>query len=194
LKKLKQDFLNNFYPGGNSPQLPRRFMRPNKKTRIYITHDDEFKRFARQPTYDKYSFNGWFYRGYVICRGYEINPQSVFEKDTWFRSVEPYHGEAIMDVEFKTEHAGWETINCIMDNVDDAIDQIPMDKHDGVHWMVGFRTGNQTGSVRMIVPFWGVDDARKWVMDMTGHYVGSMTRVFMGEQPRVIAKDGNYDY
>ena len=146
-------------------------MRTNKKTRIYIRDADTYLSENEQPTFDKHSFQGWFYRGYIICRGCEFNPDSPFEQD-----------------------AGWATINCIMDNVDDAIDIIPMDKHDGVHWMVGFRTGNQTGSVRMIVPFWGVDEARQWVMDMTGHYVGSMTRVFMGEQPRVIAKDGNYDY
>ena len=169
-------------------------MRPNKKTRIYIRDADTYLSENEQPTFDKHSFQGWFYRGYIICRGCEFNPDSPFEQDTWFRSVEPFNGELLKDVEFKTEHAGWATINCIMDNVDDAIDIIPMDKHDGVHWMVGFRTGNQTGSVRMIVPFWGVDEARQWVMDMTGHYVGSMTRVFMGEQPRVIAKDGNYDY
>ena len=168
--------------------------RVHKKTRLYIRDAEKYLSEYEQPVPDEHSFVGWLYRGYIICRGKEICPHSNFDTDLWFRSSEPFYGELINDVEFEIQNGGWETINCIMDNVDDAIDEIPMDKHDGVHWMVGFRTGGETGAVRMIVPHWNVQEAREWVMKMTGHYVGSMTRVFMGEQPRVIAREGKYEY
>tara|TARA_R100001244_G_scaffold98301_1_gene73435 strand:+ start:513 stop:1010 length:498 start_codon:yes stop_codon:yes gene_type:complete len=149
-------------------------------------------------------FNGWIYRGYLICYGAEVIDQEqllgIGECDTdWFRSDEPWDGFNVDDVKFDCRTGGWATINCIMDNVDDKIDEIPMDEFDGVDWMVSFRRGNGYGdgihgAVKITVPHWHVKEAREWVMERTGHYVSSMTRVFMGEQPRIIKREGEYKY
>ena len=160
--------------------------RPHKKSRVYIpaTH-----------------FNGWVYRGYLICYGAELDGEvtrGCGECDTdWFRSEEPWNGEPIESVNFRTTNGGWSTINCIMDNVDDVHDRIPMDEFDGVDWMVSFRRSTrdtQRDAVKITAPFWHVRDAREWIMDRTGCYVSSIHRVFMGEQPRVIAREGKYEY
>ena len=160
--------------------------RPHKKTRVYVPGN---------------LFNGWVYRGYLICYGAEIinNDQlkGLGECDTdWFRSVEPWDGGSV-EVEFDTKNGGWATINCIQDNVDDKIDEIPMDEFDGVEWMVHFRKrygDNPRGAVKITAPFWHVRDARQWIMDRTGCHVTSIQRVFMGEQPRIIAREGRYEY
>ena len=165
--------------------------RPHKKTRVYVPGN---------------LFNGWVYRGYLICYGAEIinNDQlkGLGECDTdWFRSVEPWDGGSV-EVEFDTKNGGWATINCIQDNVDDKIDEIPMDEFDGVDWMVSFRKPlrgdylhtNPRGAVKITAPFWNVRDARQWIMDRTGCHVTSIQRVFFDEQPRIIAREGRYEY
>jgi len=166
--------------------------RPHKKTRVYVPGN---------------LFNGWVYRGYLICYGAEIIDQEQLhgmgECDTdWFRSEEPWDGDNVEDVQFHTPHGGWHTINCIMDNVDDKIDEIPMDEFDGVDWMVSFRKpyrdnyghSNPRGAVKITAPFWHVRDARQWIMDRTGCYVSSISRIYMGEQPRIVAREGRYEY
>ena len=163
-------------------------MRHHKKSRVYVPG---------------HHFSGWVYRGYLICYGAEIinvdQLRGIGECDTdWFRSEEPWDGECVDDVKFDCRTGGWATINCIMDNVDDTIDEEPMDKFDGVDWMVSFRTGGSSAgvceAVKITVPHWHVTEAREWVMRATGHYVSSMTRIFMGEQPRIIAREGKYEY
>lgn len=162
--------------------------RPHKKSRVYIPG---------------HHFSGWVYRGYLICYGEEIIDQEqlrgIGECDTdWFRSKEPWNEwEGVDDVQFDCRTGGWATINCIMDNVDDKIDEIPMDEFDGVDWMVSFRRSTrdtQRGAVKITAPHWHVRDAREWIMDRTGCYVSSISRVFMGEQPRIIAREGKYEY
>ena len=166
--------------------------RVHKKTRLYIRDADKYLSEYEQPVADNHSFQGWLYRGYIICRGQEINPNSNFDGDRWFRSVEPFYGELLMDVQFEVEHGGWDTINCIMDNVDDAIDSVPLDRWNGVDWMVSFKRttrDDKRGAVKITAPHWNVDNARDWIMQETGCYVSSISRIPHCAQPLCIAAD-----
>jgi len=166
--------------------------RVHKKTRLYIRDADKYLSENEQPVADNHSFQGWLYRGYIICRGQEINPNSNFDGDRWFRSVEPFYGELLMDVQFEVKHGGWDTINCIMDNVDDAIDSVPLDRWNGVDWMVSFKRStrdDKRGAVKITAPHWNVDDARDWIMQETGCYVGSISRLPHCDQPLCIASE-----